>query len=126
MPRALKVCSTPGCPNLTATGRCTKCQGEAEQRRGSRQQRGYGQAHVYRFRVGVLRKHPLCSCTDHTHGHGPRCYSPSTVADHWPLDKRELITRGMDSNDPVHGRGLCKRCHDKHTADAQPGGWHAQ
>src|SRR3546814_1762911 len=41
-----------------------------------------------RFRPGVLAKNPLCVCTDVDHGHGPRCLAPSTVADHWPLDKR--------------------------------------
>jgi 5-methylcytosine-specific restriction protein A len=30
----------------------------------------------------------------------------------------------MDEHDPEHGRGLCKQCHDKHTAHTQPGGWH--
>jgi len=130
MPRALKTCSTPGCPELVAKGRCSTCDGEADQRRGTRQQRGYGRQHTNRFRPGVLRKHPLCVCTDTaqtaTHHHGPECLAPSTVADHWPLDKRELIARGMDDNDPKHGRGLCKGCHDHHTARAQPGGWHAR
>jgi len=62
----------------------------------------------------VLARDPICVA----------CYSArSTVADHYPLDKRELIARDMDDNDPQYGRGLCKRCHDQHTAEAQPGGW---
>lgn len=125
MPRALKPCSTPGCPELVAKGRCSGCAGEADKRRGTRQERGYSKAHATRFRPGVLRKNPLCVCTDMAHGHGPECLAPSTVADHHPMDKRELIARGLDDNDPRYGRGLCKACHDHHTARAQPGGWHA-
>ena len=130
MPRALRVCSQPGCPELTDQGRCQAHRKQADRARGTRQQRGYGKAHTNRFRPGVLKRDPLCRCTDQTrtatHHHGPQCLAPSTVADHWPLDKRELIARGMDDNDPAHGRGLCKVCHDHHTAQAQPGGWHTR
>lgn len=130
MARALKVCPCTGCPahdgscpELVTSGRCTGCARTADRARGTRQQRGYGAAHVNRFRRGVLRKNPLCVCTDQGHGHGPRCLAPSTVADHWPLSRRELVDAGLDPNDPAHGRGLCKPCHDRHTATAQPGGW---
>ena len=47
----------------------------------------------------------------------------STVADHWPVDRRELVARGMDPDDPSGGRGLCASCHGKETAIHQPGGW---
>jgi 5-methylcytosine-specific restriction protein A len=65
-------------------------------------------------------------CDDQAHGHGPQCLAPSTVADHYPRDKRELQALGLDDNDPRYGRGLCKTCHDKHTAQAQPGGWNTR
>ena len=126
MGRALKVCSTPGCPELTAQGRCQAHTRQADQHRGTAAQRGYTGPHTRRFRPGVLRRNPLCVCEDQDHGHGPQCLAPSTVADHWPLDKRELRARGMDDNDPRHGRGLCKPCHDQHTSEAQPGGWNAR
>lgn len=125
MPRALKTCSTPGCPELVASGRCTAHQQQAEQRRGTARQRGYGRAHQLRFRPGVLRRDPLCVCEDQAHGHGPRCLAPSTIADHWPRSRRELVAAGADPNDPANGRGICKLCHDRHTAVAQPGGWNA-
>lgn len=125
MPRALKTCSQPNCPNLVTRGRCPDCKRQADRQRGTRHQRGYGKGHTTRFRPAVLRKDPLCVCTNTSHGHGQPCLAPSTVADHWPLDKRELAARGLDSNNPRHGRGLCKPCHDRHTAAAQPGGWHA-
>jgi len=50
----------------------------------------------------------------------------STVADHWPLSRRELSARGMDPDDPQYGRGLCDHCHNQETAANQPGGWNAQ
>ena len=126
MPRALRVCSTPGCPELTQGGRCQAHTREADQRRGTRQQRGYGPGHTNRFRPGVLLKDPLCVCTDTAHGHGPRCLAPSTVADHWPLSRRDQVTAGMNPNDPANGRGLCATCHNHWTSQAQPGGWNAR
>ncbi|QDY11401.1 hypothetical protein FJK98_02390 [Micromonospora sp. HM134] len=68
----------------------------------------------------------MCVCTDDTHDHGRQCLRPSTVADHWPLSRRELVDAGLDANDPTRGRGLCKGCHDRHTSVAQPGGWNAR
>lgn len=50
---------------------------------------------------------------------------PAVIADHYPLSRKELLARGLDPDDPRHGRGLCKRCHDQETADRQPGGWAA-
>jgi 5-methylcytosine-specific restriction protein A len=126
VPRALKVCSTPTCPNLVERGRCPTCLAQAEQRRGTRQQRGYGRQHETRFRHGVLRRDPLCVCVDTAHGHGPRCLAPATVADHYPRTRRELVELRLDANDPQYGRGLCEDCHNKHTATSSPGGWNAR
>lgn len=125
MSRAMRVCSSPGCPELVPSGRCSGCQAAAEAKRGTAAQRGYGHAHRTRFRAGVLGKDPLCVCVDEAHGHGPACLIPSTVADHHPLSRRELEAIGADPDDPAHGRGICKGCHDKHTSTAQPGGWNA-
>jgi len=52
--------------------------------------------------------------------------APSVVADHWPLDQRQLIAAGLDPNDPVHGRGLCDSCDRTDKAGRQPGGWHRE
>lgn len=137
MPRALKICACLGCRHhdrgcleLVPAGRCTPCTFAAEQARGTAQQRGYGHRHRNVFRTGVLNKHPLCVCTDPTqtatHHHGGQCLSPSTVADHHPLSRRELEAAGLDPDNPRHGRGLCKPCHDHHTSQAQPGGWNGR
>lgn len=126
MAQALKVCSTKGCPELVAEGRCPTCRANAEQERGTAAQRGYDQKHRRVFRARVLRKNPLCVCTDQGHNHGAQCLRPSTVADHHPLSRKELVDAGLNPNDPRHGRGLCKGCHDRHTSEAQPGGWNAR
>ena len=54
MPRAMRVCSVPGCPVLTNSGRCDQHRREADQARGSRQQRGYDRDHERR-RQGLLK-----------------------------------------------------------------------
>ena len=115
---AMRTCPTQGYPTrVTRAGQCTKCRAAAEQRRGTPHQRGYGATHRHRFRAGVLARDPVCVVCKR---------AQSTVADHWPLSRRELIARGLDPDDPQYGRGLCKRCHDRSTAVAQPGGWNAQ
>jgi 5-methylcytosine-specific restriction protein A len=120
-----RVCSAPGCPQYTQAGRCSEHRREAEQRRGSARQRGYGKKHETRFRPGVLARDPRCVCTDEDHGHGSPCGQQSVHADHWPLSRRELTTAGKDPDDPANGRGLCQPCHSSETAVHQPGGWNA-
>ena len=131
MARALKVCSTPGCPELVPAGRsrCYACARQADRARGTARQRGYGREHARRFRKAVLAANPLCTCRT-PHGepgtlghHGGECLRPSTVADHYPRSKRELRALGLDEHDPRYGRGMCAPCHSWWTTQAQPGGW---
>lgn len=121
--RALTVCTVPRCPNLCTSGRCAEHARAADRARGTARQRGYGGGHETRFRPGVLAKNPTCVCTEQAHGHGEPCGQPSVHADHHPLSRRELADRGLDPNDPRHGRGLCGPCHSAETATNQPGGW---
>lgn len=116
MARTPSICSTPGCPNTTRGGRCTDCRRTAEQARGTAAQRGYGAEHRNRFRRQVLARDPVCVLC-HT--------ARSRHADHYPIDRAELVRAGLDPNDPAHGRGLCHRCHSSETAREQPGGWNA-
>jgi 5-methylcytosine-specific restriction protein A len=111
-----RICSVPGCPEYTTSGRCEDHRQQAEQKRGSARQRGYGKQHEQRFRPGVLAKNPTCVLCGQ---------APSVHADHWPLSRRELVEQGLDPDDPKHGRGLCGPCHSSETAANQPGGWNA-
>lgn len=117
-PRALKVCAVPGCPELVERGRCATHQREGDIARGTATERGYNSRGHRRFRAAVLRRDRLCVL--HLERGVP---VPATVADHWPLSRRDLEAQGLDPNDPDRGRGLCKACHDRETARHQPGGW---
>lgn len=117
MPRASRVCTTPGCPTLVDKGRCADCRRKAEQARGTATQRGYGSQHRKRFRRRVLDRDKVCVLCQ---------AAPAVHADHWPTSRRDLVAAGLDPNDPQHGRGLCPPCHSKHTAAEQPGGWNVR
>lgn len=125
MPKAMRVCSVAGCPEITDSGRCLDHRRQAEQRRGRRQQRGYDRRHEVVFREQVLTRDPLCVCTDTSHGHGPQCLAPSVHADHHPRTRRDLVRLGMDPYNPDYGRGTCHSCHSRSTAATTPGGWAA-
>jgi 5-methylcytosine-specific restriction protein A len=115
----VRVCSVPGCPVIhdRNTSRCEQHDTAARQKHWDATA-GYNTAgHRKRFRPGVLARDPVCVI----------CHiAQSTVADHYPLSRRDLLDQGMDADDPEHGRGLCKTCHDKSTAEHQPGGWNAR
>lgn len=109
-----RVCTTAGCPHLTTTGRCDACRRHADRARGSATERGYNSAGHRAFRTAVLDHDPICVLCQ---------LAASTVADHWPMSRRDLILTGRNPDDPRYGRGLCKACHDRSTAVNQPGGW---
>lgn len=114
---ALRVCSTPGCPTLVTRGRCAHHERQADRARGTATERGYSHQHRAVFRAAVLKKNPTCVLCNS---------APATVADHYPLSRRELEALGLDPNDPCHGRGLCSHCDGPQTAGRQPGGWNAR
>lgn len=115
MARALKVCARSSCPNLTVSGRCSECRATADRARGTATQRGYNSGGHKAFRRAVLLRDPICA----------ECQrAVSTVADHHPVNRRDLQSAGLDPDDPRRGRGVCKPCHDRSTAVNQPGGWH--
>jgi len=88
--------------------------------------RGYGSGHWRTQRRACLRRDPTCACHDVKHGHSWTCLAPSTVADHYPRSRRELVDAGVPDPDAlVNLRGLCASCHSKSTANtpSQQGGW---
>lgn len=115
----MRVCSVSGCPTIYQASEGSRCQAhrrEGDRRRGTATERGYtGRGHQG-FRRAVLQRDPICVLCD---------VAFSTVADHYPISKRDLIEQGLNSNDPQYGRGLCELCHNRSTAVEQPGGWHA-
>lgn len=108
----MKVCSTPGCPELTTAGRCAGCRRTAEQTRGSAAQRGYDWA-WQQTRQAFLDAHPFCD--------SPGCLTIATDVDH----RDGLGPHGPRGHDWSNLRPLCHACHSKRTARDQPGGWHA-
>ncbi|EFL01599.1 HNH endonuclease [Streptomyces sp. SPB78] len=114
--RPRKPCSVPGCPELVTTGRCPAHEREAEERRGSSSERGYD-TRWQRRRAAYLYHHPWCVL----------CGQPATVADHFPLSRKQLVARGdPDPDTDKHLRPLDRACHARETARHQPGGWNAQ
>lgn len=109
-----RVCSVHGCPTLhQGTGKCDACRAGADKARRP-DGNPYRTPGHRRFRRAVLDRDPVCVL----------CHIAfATVADHYPTERRDLVSAGLDPNDPQYGRGLCKTCHDKHTAATSPGGW---
>jgi 5-methylcytosine-specific restriction enzyme A len=122
MPSRLRTpCPVPGCGELTDGGRCEEHKRQANKQRGGSTARGYGQRHENRFRKGVLERDINCTLCI-TQGK----WVTAVIADHYPLTRRELVEQGLDPDDPSRGRGLCKPCHDKWTAESSPGGFNAE
>jgi 5-methylcytosine-specific restriction enzyme A len=103
-PRPCRICRQP----VKKGGLCAFHLGQYDSRRDRRRpsatQRGYGQDHRELFRKPVLKRDKYCPCG-----------ALATVADHYPLSRRELVAAGLDPNNPEYGRGLCKPCHDSYT-----------
>lgn len=122
-----KVCSTSGCPHLVSSGSlCDECR-KAKDKRRTRGCNPYTSKAHRLARARVLARDPRCVCPgdgpDGCGRHHGICGAPSTIADHWPIERIELVEAGLDPNDPQRMRGLCKRCHDSKTARTKPSGF---
>lgn len=108
----MRVCSTPGCPNLhRAPGRCPHCRAKADRARRP-DGNPYATEGHRAFRHQVLTRDPICvNCLTRR----------STVADHYPHERKDLIEMGLNPNDPQYGQGLCAPCHDSKTARTASG-----
>ena len=112
----MKVCNIPGCPELF-TGPGGRCPQHRREARAARTDNAVYSTRAHRsFRAEVLARDPVCVL----------CRAAiATVADHYPLSRRELETAGLNPNDPTAGRGLCRPCHNTVTANTpgQEGGF---
>ena len=117
MPRKPRPpCSVPGCPELTTGGRCPAHEKEANALRVTPGTSAYGRRWPL-IRKRYLYAHPWCVL----------CSRTATVADHFPLSRRQLLARGVVNPDAFgHLRPLCTSCHNRETAKHQPGGWAAE
>lgn len=105
---ALRPCLTPGCPELVARGRCSKCEPSAQAadraRRGSARERGY----TWRWekaRALFLAKNPLCRpCSLKK----PPQLTPATVVDHIVDHKGDQVLFWAEGN----WQPSCQSCHD--------------
>ena len=108
---------------------CDECR-KAKDKRRSRGRNPYTSKAHRLARARVLARDPRCVCPgdgpDGCGRHHGLCGAPSTIADHWPLERVELIEAGLDPNDPTRMRGLCKRCHDSKTARTKPSGFNGR
>lgn len=119
MPRgkALFVCTTPGCPNLTEGGRCTTCNRAANQRRGSARGKGYD-ARWERTKHNYLQVFPLCQCD--------QCTALPSVMRPWATEVHHrdgLGPRGPRGHDWSNLQSMTHAHHSRVTAIEQPGGW---
>lgn len=128
-----RVCSTPGCPNLieTPARKCDACTRAQRDRARTRGHNPYSTKGHQSFRRQVLARDPYCTCPgDSGRGgcgkHHGLCGNPSTIADHYPYERTELIDMRLNPNDPKFGRGLCKRCHDVKTGKTRPAGFNTR
>ena len=118
-----KVCSTSGCPNLVESGGlCGKCR-RAKDAKRSRRSNPYNSRAHRAARQRVLARDPYCVCVGQCGRHKGMCGAPSTVADHYPYERVDLVEMHEDPNDPNWMRGICKPCHDSKTGRTKPSGF---
>jgi 5-methylcytosine-specific restriction protein A len=98
-----RPCTHPGCPELSATGRCANHPRPGSFRdpnRPSPRERGYP-SNWPKLRLLVLAQQPVCGACE---------LNPSSMVDHI----RPLINGG--TNDLGNLRGICFECHRAKTA----------
>lgn len=110
------VCAEPGCPVLVARGRCEAHAKELRRRqeagRPSAAERGYG-PEWRRISAEFLAAHPWCL----------DCGKPAAQSDHAPVDREELVRRGVPNPDAwEHLQPRCASCHSRRTNRRRAGG----
>lgn len=130
MPTAAPTpCRKPGCRGLAhGGGYCEAHAGEAreqanairqanDRRRGNSSQRGYGHKWRTKIRPRILRRDPICRCTNPdcpVHRGRVSCTRPSQHVDH-------IIPKPEGTDDASNLQGLCDGCHSHKTASKDGG-----
>ena len=119
---AKRVCSKPGCPTIhDGAGTCPTCRAQGDR---ARRPNGnpYASAGHRAFRRAVLQRDPLCVCTGECGHHDTPCLAPSVVADHWPIERGDLLELGFRSRVPALSRpgDHAQRVLDNLLRDHQP------
>lgn len=104
-----RKCPTPGCPNLTRSGKCPDCTKAEDHRRGHSRERGY--TRLWEKQSLLFRKqNPLCMDPFNVHSRDHRV-EPSRVTDHIvPHNGNRFLFR-----DPSNLGALCVSCHNQKT-----------
>jgi 5-methylcytosine-specific restriction protein A len=114
-----RPCVQPGCPE-SVRGKESTCPEHAKQRHKQRANRGgssYGRNWRERVQPRFIYRNPWCVL----------CGGQATVADHWPISRRDLVAKGEASPDSFkHLRPLCKACDAKERPKREPGGFYAE
>lgn len=113
MPRGLKVCAQPGCPELTTTHRCPTHTahlraGQAQHRRdiGDDAMKLYNTTAWRRRRARFIRRNPDCAA----------CGKQASDVDH-VAPRRILVAAGINDPDAdMWLQPLCGPCHSRKTA----------
>ncbi len=114
--RPPKACAQPGCNTLTLGAYCAKHakqrQRAQDRQRGSREERGYDWA-WRKLRLWHLKQHPLCA----------DCEACGRVEPAVDVDHQVPIAVDPSRRlDPSNLSSLCRRCHNRKTAQQRPGG----
>ena len=112
MRRSLSPCSVSGCPTLTMKHKCDKHSREADRKRGTATERGYGKQWRQTRKV-FLDRYPCCQHTD-------GCINQATDVHH--VDG--LGPKGPLGHDEGNLMAFCHSHHSQITSQEQPGGWH--
>lgn len=115
--RALQVCPTPGCPELTERGACPGCRKARARSRPTARAKGYNRRWE-RTRAAYLEDNPWCECDEHAAL--PPLLRPLAEHVHHIDGLGPLGPRG---HDPDNLEALTQRCHARITAAEEPGGW---
>lgn len=116
--RALSVCPTPGCPELTSAGRCSDCKARAQALRRGPRRSGYSTTTWQRTRRAYLREHPWCECAE-CMALSPLLRPVATEVNHTD----GLGPLGPRGHDWSNLQAMTKAHHSRLTAREQPGGW---